>query len=120
MHELSIAQNIIETVQSNVPKSDWEHIAAVRLKIGTGAGVVADSLEFSFDAVKADSKINNAYLEIESIPFRIHCNVCDVDMDAENGMALCEKCGSADTKIISGTELIISEIEITESDTVKS
>ena len=116
MHELSIATNIIETVKHIVPEKQWKDIDVIRLKIGTGAGVVADSLKFSFDAVKAETKIDNAHLEIESVPFRIHCNSCNEDGENESGIALCGKCGSADTKIISGTELIISEIEITEQE----
>jgi len=114
MHELSVAQSIIEIIQKHVPELEWEHVSAVRLKIGTAAGVVPDSLEFSFQAITADSPFNHARLEIESIPFRIHCNTCSTIVENEIGFAVCGKCGSTDTKIISGLEMNISEIEIAE------
>jgi hydrogenase nickel incorporation protein HypA/HybF len=86
----------------------------VRLKIGAIAGVVPESLKFSFQAITVESLLSHAQLEIESIPFRIHCNTCDATAENEVGFALCSKCGSTDTKILSGSELHITEIEIAE------
>ena len=114
MHELSVAQSIVEIIQQHIPESEWARVAAVRLKIGAVAGVVPESLEFSFQAITAESLLSHARLEIESVPFRIHCNTCDTTAENEDGFALCSKCGSAYTKILSGSELNISEIEIAE------
>ena len=114
MHELSVAQSIVETIQQHVPESEWERVTAVRLQIGAVAGVVPESLEFSFQTITAESLLSRARLEIESIPFRIHCNTCDTTTENEDGFALCSKCGSTDTKMLSGSELNISEIEIAE------
>ena len=114
MHELSVAQSIVEIIQQHVPQSDWEHVRAVRLKIGSAAGIVPESLEFSFQAITAESVFNHAMLEIESIPFRIHCNTCNTTAENEFGFALCSTCGSTDTKILSGSEMYITEIEIAE------
>ena len=69
MHELSIAQSIVEIIQQHISESDWERVEAVRLKIGAFAGVVPDSLEFSFQAITAESSLNHARLEIESFHF---------------------------------------------------
>jgi hydrogenase nickel incorporation protein HypA/HybF len=114
MHELSVVQNIVEIIQEHIPQSEWERVKVVRLKIGTVAGVVPESLEFSFQAITAESLLSHARLEIESIPFRIHCNTCDTTLENEAGIALCSICGSPDTKILSGSELHITEIEIAE------
>jgi hydrogenase nickel incorporation protein HypA/HybF len=118
MHELSVAQSIVEIIQKHIPEPEWERVAAVRLKIGTAAGVVPESLEFSFQAITAGSSLGNARLEIESVPFRIHCNNCDT-ITEEVGFAMCDKCGSTDTKILSGSELDIAEIEIAEPEMEK-
>jgi hydrogenase nickel incorporation protein HypA/HybF len=114
MHELSIAQSIVEIIQQHVPESEWEHVTAVRLKIGAVAGVVPESLEFSFQAIIAESLLSHARLEIEFVPFRVHCNACNTIEENEVGFALCINCGSTDTKILSGLELNISEIEVEE------
>jgi len=114
MHELSVAQSIIEIIQQHIPETEWARVAAVRLKIGAVAGVVPDSLEFSFQAITAESLLSHARLEIESVPFRIHCNTCDATGENEIGFAVCSTCGSTDTKMLSGSELNITEIEVTE------
>jgi hydrogenase nickel incorporation protein HypA/HybF len=114
MHELSVAQSIVEIIQQHIPESEWERVAAVRLKIGAVAGVVPESLEFSFQAITAESLLSHARLEIEFIPFCIHCNVCNTTLENEVGFALCSTCGSTDTKILSGSELYITEIEVAE------
>jgi hydrogenase nickel incorporation protein HypA/HybF len=119
MHELSVAQSIVEIIRQHVPESEWEHVTAVRLKIGKVAGVVPESLEFSFQAITAESLFSHARLEIESVPFRIHCNTCNTMTENEGGFALCIKCGSTDTKILSGSELNISEIEVAEPEMEK-
>jgi len=112
MHELSIAQNICEIIRENISETELEHVTTVRLKIGTIAGIVSDSLEFSFQVITAETPLRNARLEIESVPFRVHCNVCDTVTENDVGFAMCGKCGSTDTKILSGSELNITEIEI--------
>jgi hydrogenase nickel incorporation protein HypA/HybF len=116
MHELSVAQSIVEIIQQHIPESEWERVTAVRLKIGDAAGVVPDSLEFSFQAITAESLLRHARLEIESIPFRIHCNACDTTLENEIGFAVCSTCGSTDTKILTGSELNITEIEVADSE----
>ncbi|MGD0036435.1 MAG: hydrogenase maturation nickel metallochaperone HypA [Bacteroidota bacterium] len=114
MHELSVAQSIVEIIRQHVPEPDWDRVIVVRLKIGAVAGIVPESLEFSFQAITAESLLSHARLEIEFVPFRIHCNTCDTKTENEDGFALCGKCGSTDTKMLSGSELNISEIEIAE------
>ncbi len=116
MHELSLAQNIVDTIQQCVPQSDWGKVTVIRLKIGACAGVVKDSLEFSYQAVAAETVFQSSRLEIESIPFKIQCGMCGSTTENEAGFTLCTACGSSDTKIISGTELQVTEVEIAESE----
>jgi len=115
MHELSIAQNIVDIVQRNIARNDLEKVKAVRLKIGQLAGVVSDSLRFSFTAIVSDSPLRNAFLEIEETPFVLHCNGCERDSTNEIGYTYCPNCGSRDTTVISGTEMLVREIELADS-----
>jgi hydrogenase nickel incorporation protein HypA/HybF len=110
MHELSIAQNIIEIVRAQVKENDLADIRTVKLRVGAMSGVVAHSLTFSFDALIADTPLCNARLEIESIPFVIKCRDCFEQSEVEYGIALCPSCGSGNTTILSGNELDIAEI----------
>jgi hydrogenase nickel incorporation protein HypA/HybF len=112
MHEMSVAQNIVEIIHQHVPESEWTRVGAVRLKIGSVAGIVADSLSFSFQAITAETPLQDSHLEIEHVPFEILCNSCKRTSGNEIGFCICEWCGSVDTKTLSGTELQVTEIEI--------
>lgn len=115
MHELSIAQNVIEIIHQHVPADELDRVIAVRLKIGAIAGIVPDSLDFSFHAITTETPLCNARLEIELVPFKIQCKSCNTISSNEIGYSVCESCGSIKTTVISGTELQVSEIEIAET-----
>ena len=115
MHELSVAQNIIEIIQQSVSKQSWNQVRAVHVEIGAMAGIVPDSLKFSFEAITEESAFRGSQLIIECIPFRIHCCSCSADTENEDGFAVCGECGCTNVKIVSGTELQIKNIELVET-----
>jgi len=112
MHELSIAQSIVDIIEQYVPQEHRHTIRSVKVRIGDLAGVVADSLAFSFTAVTAGTPIGGALLEIEHIPFMLHCTACMSDSTAEPGLAVCPRCQSTATQILSGTELQVVAIDL--------
>ena len=115
MHELSIAQSILEIVEQYVIPADRETVRQVKIRVGEMAGVVPDSLEFCFSAIIADTPLRSASLHIQEIPFTISCVTCGDLATNPSGFVVCPKCGGADTKIISGTELQVIEIELADS-----
>jgi hydrogenase nickel incorporation protein HypA/HybF len=114
MHELSIAQNILEIVKQNVPAPEFGDVRSIKVRLGEFAGVVPESLEFCFEAITADTELAGAGLDIEKIPFMVECKSCGETSTNNYGMSVCQKCGGADTKIISGLEMQVVEIELNE------
>lgn len=112
MHELSIAQNIVEIVEQHLPEIGVREVKSVKLKVGDLSGVVPDSLRFCFDAITAGTRLQSAVIEIEHVPFVVRCNKCGEDSTNESGVVFCDSCGGRDVSIISGNELRITEIEI--------
>ncbi|MEK7818290.1 MAG: hydrogenase maturation nickel metallochaperone HypA [Bacteroidota bacterium] len=112
MHELSIAQSIVETVKQNVPKEQLTNVLFVNVKVGEISGVIADSLEFSFSAIIAESELQNAKLVIQKIPFTLQCQDCNAIEQNKFGVSLCSSCASTNTKVISGNELQVVDIEL--------
>ncbi len=112
MHELSIAQGIVDIVMQYVPENDAHRVKAVFLKVGDLAGVVPDSLEFNFTAITAETSLEKARLVIEHIPYTIRCSQCGTTSTQEIGIVMCATCGSMQTKTIGGTELQVTEIEV--------
>lgn len=56
MHELSIAQNIIDIVRAEMRRYDAKRLKAVRLEVGAMSSVAPDSLSFCFDAERIAKK----------------------------------------------------------------
>ena len=112
MHELSVANSIIEIVQRSVPGPSRGEVRTVNIRLGTQAGVVPDSLLFYFDILKEDAGFKNAHLVMENIPFIVHCVTCDKSLPSDSGLLICPECGGSDTQVVSGTELLVADIEL--------
>jgi hydrogenase nickel incorporation protein HypA/HybF len=112
VHELSIAQNIVDIVHQYVPENDCRTVKAVKIQVGTMAGIVADSLEFCFSAINAGTLLAGAALEIERVPFTIECSSCNEISTNDAGTLQCPACGGMETRVLSGTEMNVLEIEL--------
>jgi len=68
MHELSLAQGLISQLTDLTEVHKATRIIAVRVNIGTSAGIVVDSFIFGFNAVKTATEfIREAKLEITEV-----------------------------------------------------
>jgi len=114
MHELAIAQNIVEIVQESVPKAKVPSVKFVKMRIGKLAGVVPDSLDFCFSAIISGTELQGARLQIDHIPTIGRCKTCTTDFKMEEYAFFCPTCESVDITLVSGTELEVSEIEMIE------
>ena len=112
MHELGIAENILDIVRRNIPDDRASSVKIVRLRVGPFAGVVPDSLKFCFDALSGDAGMTNAALRIEQTPLVVSCRDCGNKSEVKNFVFLCSACGGGNLEIISGNELEVVEIEL--------
>lgn len=117
MHELAIAGSIVEAVEARAIECDAARVKSVRLKIGEASGIVADSLTFSFELLVAEiPALTGAHLLIDRVPHRAHCRHCDTEFAVVNYVAQCPTCQEWSAEIVSGTELMIVEMEIERND----
>jgi hydrogenase nickel incorporation protein HypA/HybF len=112
MHELSVAQSILEIVQANLPAGEGSSVESIKVKVGQLSGVVPDSLEFCFSALAADTPFQGASLQIEVIPFTLECRTCGEVFVNDIGFVICPHCGGSDSKMLGGMELQVVEIEL--------
>lgn len=111
MHELSVAENIVEIIHQYVPAAERPLVRRVFALVGQQSGIVADSLVFGFQAITAGTDLERSTLEIDSVPFVIQCHECGKESSPELGGRICLHCQSLNTSVLSGTELRIREIE---------
>lgn len=113
MHELAIAQSIVDLLEIRAAECNAARVKAVRLKIGEANGIVTDSLVFCFEMlVSLDETLAGARLFIDIVPHRARCSSCERDFAILDFIALCPGCGKWSSEVISGTELQLLDMEI--------
>lgn len=112
MHELSIAQSIIELSEEEARKAHAVKISRVEVEIGTMAGVEADALLFAWDSVVQGTMAQAAPLIIHSIQAEAVCLQCEAQFYADNFLIECPKCGSFRYRITRGKELRVCSLEV--------
>ncbi|HEX3789637.1 MAG TPA: hydrogenase maturation nickel metallochaperone HypA [Pseudonocardiaceae bacterium] len=109
MHELSIAQSIVDAVVERLGEAE---VTCVRVEIGRLSGVVADSVLFCFDLVAEGTPVQGARLEISEPGGRGRCRDCGREFDVADPIVLCPGCDSADVDVLSGRDLRIKSVEV--------
>jgi len=112
MHELGIAQNILQIVQQSVPADQAADVRLIRMRIGQLSGVVPDSLSFCFAAIINETAMQRASLDIEQVPVIAECKDCKHRFGMEEWAFSCPSCNSKNLQLISGRELEVVEIEL--------
>ena len=112
MHEMSITQNILEDVEQNLTNVQYSKIIDIKIKIGELTALDPSSLQFCYEALSKGTKFEGVPLVIDEIPLTGHCNSCKNEINIDNFLFVCGNCGSTDVTIISGEELILSEINV--------
>ena len=108
MHELSIAESVVDAV---LARTGGQHVTTVRLQVGRLSGVVPDALMFCFELATVGPALEGAELQIEAPTGRAHCRDCDQDFDVDDLILLCA-CGSADVEVVAGRELAVMSVEV--------
>lgn len=111
MHELSIAQNIITIIQSELPKYNFSKVQFISLRIGVMRQIVPDALFFAFECLAKDTPLEGAAIKIETIPIKGRCRSCHHEFILDNWQAKCTSCGDNQIEIIGGKELEIVAFE---------
>jgi hydrogenase nickel incorporation protein HypA/HybF len=115
MHEMGIAMQIVEIAAASIP-ADLENVrvARINLKVGKLSAVVPESLRFCFEIVAKDTPLCDAELHIKEVPVVIRCNVCHAQETISEPVFTCPSCSSGSVNLVSGRELDIDSIEISQ------
>ncbi len=113
MHELSIAQNLIDIVSDQCLKNGFKEIESINIKVGRASGIMPDALSFAFNAIKTESIAKNASLNIEEVPVTGQCKDCKNTFVTEEEYVLCcPSCKGGSFIITAGRELDIIDMEV--------
>jgi hydrogenase nickel incorporation protein HypA/HybF len=112
MHELSVAQRIVEIVEEQAAKAGLAKVTAIRLRIGGLTTVVPEALNFCFAFAAEGTPAAGAELVIEEVSAEAKCNSCGRTFQVTEAYFLvCPSCSSPDTALLRGQELDLMSIE---------
>jgi hydrogenase nickel incorporation protein HypA/HybF len=112
MHELSVVANLFEILEEKLEAQNGKKVVWVKLQVGLLSGVVPELLRTAFDIYKKDTFAEEAELDITEVPCKLECQDCGTTMIKNDFVFICDKCGSAKTKTLEGTEMILEKMKI--------
>jgi hydrogenase nickel incorporation protein HypA/HybF len=112
MHELSIAESILEAVRKELASRPGAQPIRVGLRIGELAAVDVDSLTFCFEAVLKGTEWERLQLDARVCPQRRKCKECGNEFAVIEYNASCPACSSSNTRLTSGDELDFDYLEV--------
>jgi hydrogenase nickel incorporation protein HypA/HybF len=111
MHELSIAQAVLATVERH---AEGRRVTRVELEVGHLRQVVPSALIFSFQLVTDGTVAEGAELELREVPAAGTCRSCGSETTLPELPLCCRHCGSFDVEVTRGEELLIDSLEVEE------
>lgn len=112
MHELGITQSIVDIALDTAREQGASKVVSVTVEIGALSGVIADAVEFCFEACSAGTLLEGARLIIEPIAGLGRCPACRAEVPMDNYSFECPQCGGFGLEKLRGEELRIKEMEI--------
>ena len=112
MHELSVAQALVEQVDAVIRQHQAKGASRIRVRIGPLAGVVPELLASAFPLAAGGSRMAGAELEFAYAPIRVRCQGCGAETEAAPNRLVCGACGDWHTQLVSGDELLLESVEL--------
>ena len=112
MHEMGIANSVLESVRTEAERFPGKHICKVGVRIGELAGVDPDAMRFCFEALVQGTELEPLALEIEYCPRRYQCRACTHSYAAAREDSACPECGMRESQFLGGDELELAYLEV--------
>lgn len=112
MHEMSLAEGIMQLVENAARTDGFTKVKAVWLEIGQLAAVEKEALRFCFDAVTRDTIAQGARLEIIETPGQGWCMICECNVAVPALYEPCPTCGSYQIQVTGGSQMRVKELEV--------
>ncbi len=112
MHEMSIAQNIIDIVDEYMQKDPAGKLTQVGVEIGELIAVVPGSLSFCYEALVENTAYHGSELKILIRPVTGICEDCGKSLTIKNFAFNCPACQSQKIQVTGGQEFNITHLEV--------
>lgn len=112
MHEMSLAEGVLQIIEDSAREQNFSRVKAVWLEIGQLSSVEPEAMRFCFDAVTKGSIADRARLEIVIVDGGGQCLNCGQTVRIAAVYDACPACGGYPVNPRTGTEMRIRELEV--------
>lgn len=115
MHEFSISQELVNVVdEARLTVGEDARVLRVVIRLGKFTAVVPGCVEFYYKILTENTPMAGAEIEFLEVRVESRCNDCGNTFEPEAAVFLCPSCGSGNTEITAGRDLIVETIEVEE------
>lgn len=114
MHELSIAEALLEQVRRHTPPGQCATL--IHVEAGPLQAIDADALQFAWKALTASSDLVSATLELTTLPWHLTCSRCGKSWTAADPFQECA-CGCQEVNPEGSAEIRLISFETADADT---
>ncbi len=112
MHEMAIAEGILDIALDYAAKNDGKRIAEIGLLLGEMSGVETEALEMCFGILARGTIAEEAALKMKRIPLVGKCSKCGKEFPIEHYDFWCPECEDGVLNILSGREMQVEYLEV--------
>lgn len=112
MHETSIVNSIMRTLEQEFEAEKLTKMKAIHLKVGILSNIEPRLLYNAYEASQMMSpQYHHVQLKIEMTDLKIQCEVCDHITNVQKYRFICENCERPSKNVIQGEEMLIHKVE---------
>jgi len=112
MHETSIVNSIMRTLEMEFEQEKLNKMKAIYVKVGILSNIEPRLLYNAYEASHMmNPKYQNVKLHIEMSELKIQCESCNHITDVKEYRFLCDNCQKPSKNIVQGEEMLIHKVE---------
>ena len=111
MHEMAIAEGILNIAFDYAEQNRATKINKITLKIGEMSGVEIEALNMSFEVLTKDTIAEGSELIVNKIPIIGQCNKCGKEFKVEQYNFFCPECDGI-LILKSGREMQVESLDL--------
>jgi hydrogenase nickel incorporation protein HypA/HybF len=117
MHEVHLMGQVVKAVSQALREINGAKPSVVRLKVSALSHLLdhdRSQLQAAFDMASHGTTAEGAVLDIMMVPAVASCRCCGMKLEVSRMDAACEACGSRDLDVVSGPEVVVHDVTVTE------
>ncbi len=116
MHEMSVAQSILDTILEQSAKLDGARPVCAKISCGQFNALNDEAMQFAFEAAADGTVCSAMRLQIKHIPLRGKCKDCGEVFEFDVYHPHCSACNSQQFSFEPDAPLLLEEIEFENSE----